>query len=70
LAGNVLRINLFNEIAISSGDSIDPGPEPLAGLRHGVPGEEPHFLPDVMDQVSGFFGGYALTLNSRTPPAK
>ncbi len=23
-----------------------------------------------MDQVSGFFGGFALTLNSETPPAK
>jgi hypothetical protein len=67
---NVLRINLFNEIAVSSDDSFDRGPEPLAGLRHGVPGEEPHYLPDVMDQVSGFFGGFSLTLNSETPLAK
>jgi hypothetical protein len=67
---NVLRTNLCNEIAVSSDNSIDPGPESLAGLRHGVPGEEPHYLHDVMDQVSGFFGGFALTLNSETPPAK
>jgi hypothetical protein len=40
--GNVLRINLFNEIAVSSDDSIDLGPEPLVGLRYGAPGEEPH----------------------------
>ncbi len=46
------------------------GPEPLVGLRHGVPGGKPHYLPDEKDQVSGFFGGLALTLNSETPPAK
>jgi hypothetical protein len=67
---NILSINLFNEIAVGSDDSIDPGPESLAGLRHGVPGEEPHYLPDVMDQVSGFFGGFAFILNSETLPAK
>jgi hypothetical protein len=63
---NILRINLFNEIAVSSDDCINSGPEPLAGLRHGGT----HYLPDVMGQVSGFFGGLALTLNSETPPAK
>ncbi len=26
---------------------LDPGPEPLAGLRHGVPGEGLHHLPDL-----------------------
>jgi hypothetical protein len=67
---NVLRINLFNEIAVSDEASIALGPEPLVGLRHGAPGEEPHYLPDEMDQVAGFFGGFALTLNSETPPAK
>jgi hypothetical protein len=65
-----LRINLFNEIAVSSNDNIDLGPEPLVGLRHGVPDEEPHYLPDEMDQVSGFFGGFALTLNLKMPFAK
>jgi hypothetical protein len=57
-------------VAAINPDSIDPGPEPLAGFRHGVPGEEPHYLPDVVDQVSGFLGGFALTLNSETPHAK
>jgi hypothetical protein len=70
LAEDVLRINLFIEIAVSSDDSIEHGPETLSSLRHGGPGEEPHYLPDVRDQVSGFFGGFALTLNSETPPAK
>ncbi len=50
-------------------DSLDPGPEPLGGLLHGVPGEEPHYLPCLRDQVPGFVGGLALTLNSETPPA-
>jgi hypothetical protein len=70
LQRNVLRTNLSNKIAVSIDDSIDPGPESLAGLRHGVPGEEPHYLHDVMDQVSGFFGGFSVTLNSETPSAK
>jgi hypothetical protein len=67
---NILRINVFNEIAVSSDDSLDTGPNPLAGLLHGVHGEEPHYLPDLRDQVSGFVGGFALTQNSETPPAK
>jgi hypothetical protein len=50
----VLRINLFIEIAVSSDDSIEHGPETLASLRHGVPGEEPHYLPDVRDQALVF----------------
>ena len=38
----VLRINLFNEIVVGSDGSLDPGPEPLAGLLLGVPCGEPH----------------------------
>ncbi len=62
-----MKINLYNKIAVSSEDSLDPAPEAHAGLRQGVPGEGPHYLPD---QVSGFVGGFALTQNSETPPAK
>ena len=65
-----MRINLYNKIAVSSEDSLDPAPEADAGLRQGVPGEGPHYLPDLGDQVSGFVGGFALTQNSETPPAK
>ncbi len=36
---NVLRIILVNKTAISSEDSLDLGPEPLAGVRHDVHGE-------------------------------
>ncbi len=67
---NVLRNNLFNEIVVGSDDSLDPGPEPLAVLLHGIPREEPHYLLDLRDQVFGFEGGFALTLNAETPPAK
>jgi hypothetical protein len=63
-----MRINLFN--VVTSDDSLDPEPEPLRGLLHGVSGEEPHYLPCLRDQVSGFVGGLALTLDLQTPPAK
>ncbi len=29
---NILRINFFNEMAVSSDDSLSTGPEPLEGL--------------------------------------
>jgi hypothetical protein len=41
---NILRIHSFNKTAI-----LNLGPEPLAGLRHGVPGEGPHHFPDLRD---------------------
>ena len=42
---------LFNEMAICSDDSLDPGPEPLADLRHGVPVKGAHQRLHVLDQV-------------------
>ncbi len=50
---NILRINSYNKTAFSSDNSLDPGPEPPAGLRHGVPGKGPHHLPDLRDQGLG-----------------
>ncbi len=35
----ILRILLFIKTAVSSNDCLDPGPQALAGLRHGVPGD-------------------------------
>jgi hypothetical protein len=58
------------KIVVGSDGSLDPGPEPLAVLPHGVSCEEPHYLLDLKDQVFGFVGGFALGLNSETPPAK
>jgi hypothetical protein len=49
----ILRINSYNKTAVSSDDTLDPGPEHLVGLRHGVPGEGPHHLPDLRDQALG-----------------
>ncbi len=47
---NILRISSDNKTAVSSDDSLHPEPEPPAGLRHGVPGEGPHHLPDLRHQ--------------------
>jgi hypothetical protein len=49
-----MGINLFNEIAVSGDNGLDPGPESLAGLPHGVPVEGPHHLLDLQDRVLGF----------------
>jgi hypothetical protein len=40
----MLRIILFVKTAVSSNDCLDPGPQAIAGLRHGVPVEGPHHL--------------------------
>ncbi len=39
--------NFFNEMAVSGDESLSTGPEPLEGLRHGVPVEEPHHFHDL-----------------------
>ncbi len=46
-----MRIKLFNEMAVSGDDSLDPGPEPLAGLPHGVPVQGPHQRLHLLEQV-------------------
>jgi hypothetical protein len=48
---NILRIGIFNEIAVSSDDSLRTGLEPPEGLRHGVPVKGLHQLHDLCDQV-------------------
>ncbi len=57
-------MNLFNEIVDSSDNSLNLGPEPLAGLRHGVLGEGTHHLPDLRDQIFGFVVRMFADLNS------
>ncbi len=49
-----MSINLFNEIAVSGDNSLDPGHAPLECLCQGVPGEGPHHLLDLQDQVLDF----------------
>jgi hypothetical protein len=53
LAEKHTETHLFNKTVISIDDILNPGPEPLAGLRHGVPGEGPHHLPDLRDLGHG-----------------
>ncbi len=48
------RIILFIKTAVSINDSLDPGPQALAGLRHGILVEEPHYLLYLLDQILGF----------------
>ncbi len=50
----ISRIILFIKTAVSIKDRLDPGPQPLADLRHGVPFEEPHHLLYLLDQILGF----------------
>jgi hypothetical protein len=38
-------------MTVIGGDSLDPGPEPLAGLRHGVPVQGPHQRLHHLDLV-------------------
>ncbi len=49
LQRNIQRIHSFNKTASSIDDILNPGPEPLPDLRHGVPGEGPHHLLDLRD---------------------
>ncbi len=65
----ILRIILFIKIAVSSNDWLDPGPQAIAGLRHGVPVEGPHHLLYLLDQILGFVG-FALDHNSDSPHLK
>ncbi len=41
-------------MAVSDNGSLDPGPEPLADLRHGVPVKGAHQRLHVLDQVLDF----------------
>ena len=50
----ILRITLFNKTAVSSVDSLDPGPGARAGLRQDVPGKGPHLLLYLLDQILEF----------------
>ena len=50
----ILRIILFIKTAVSINNSLDPGPQALAGLHHGVPVEEPQHLLHLLDQILDF----------------
>jgi hypothetical protein len=50
----ISRIILFIKTAISVNNGLDPGPQALAGLNHGVPVEGPQYLLRLLDQILGF----------------
>ncbi len=41
-------------MAVSSDKSLSTGPEPLEGLRHGVPVQGPHHLHDLWDRLRSY----------------
>jgi hypothetical protein len=51
----ISRIILFIKTAVSINDSLDPGPQAIAGLRHGVHVEGPQHLLHLLDKILGFF---------------
>jgi hypothetical protein len=57
-------------MAVIGDDSLNPGPEPLAGFRHGVPVHGLHQRLHFLEQVLDFVWGFALTYNSETPYTK
>ena len=48
----MLSIILFIKTAVN--DCLDPRLQAIAGLRHGVPVEEPHHILYLLDQILGF----------------
>jgi hypothetical protein len=50
----ILRIILFIKTAVSTNNSLGPGPQALAGLHHCVPVEGPQQLLHFLDQILGF----------------
>jgi hypothetical protein len=49
----ISRIILFIKTAVSINNSLDPGPQALADLHHGVPVEGPQHLHHLLDQILG-----------------
>ncbi len=47
-------MKLFNEMAAIGNESLDPGPEHLAGFRPGVPVKGPHQRLHLTEQVLDF----------------
>jgi hypothetical protein len=50
----ISRIILFIKTAVSINDSLDPGPQALAGLLHSVPVEGPQHLLHLLDKILSF----------------
>jgi hypothetical protein len=66
----ISRIILFINSAVSMNNSLDPGPQALAGLHHGVPVEGPKHLLLLLDQIIGFVARLFNDPNFRFAPHK
>jgi hypothetical protein len=68
-----LKIILLIKTAISSKNSLVPGPQAFAGLCHGVPVEGHQHLLYLLDQILGFVAkqrNFAMTHNTDSPHSK
>jgi hypothetical protein len=66
----ISKIILFIKTAVSIINSLDPGPQALAGLHHGVPAEGPQHLLHLLDQILGFVARLFTDLYFRFAPHK
>jgi hypothetical protein len=60
-------MKLFNEMAVIGDDSLDPGPERLAGFCHGVPVKGPHQRLHLTEQVLDFFAKLCIDMTQKRP---
>ncbi len=65
-----MRIKIFNEMAVSSDNSLNFGPKPLVGLGHGVPVKGAHQRLHVLDQVLDSIVKFCIDLLLRNAPHK
>jgi hypothetical protein len=64
------RIILFLKTAVSINDSLDPGPQAIAGLRHGDPVEGPQHLLHLLDKILSFVARLCNDHTSDSPHTK
>jgi hypothetical protein len=55
-------MKLFNEMAFICNESLDPGLEPLAGFRHGVPVQGAHQHLHLLDLILNFVMRISINL--------
>ncbi len=65
-----MAINIFYKTTVSCEDSLDPGPEDRAGLRQDIPGEGPHHLLYLLDQITRFDARHCIDPLFRNAPYK
>jgi hypothetical protein len=66
----ISRIILFIKTAVSINNSLNPGPQALEGLHHGVPVEGPQHPLHLLDQIFGFIARLFNDPNFRFAPHK